>query len=110
MVYDYTNQRIIVYNASVRYAYVFSLKSKSWGMMRSDIVDNVNSYPEALAMADGAKLVDFSKPVAENITALIITRPFKMDAPNSFKTINTIIQRGMFRSTHGKENENHEQD
>ena len=100
MVYDYTNQRIIVYNASVRYAYVFSLKSKSWGMMRSDIVDNVNSYPEALAMADGAKLVDFSKPVAENITALIITRPFKMDDPNSFKTINTIIQRGMFRSTH----------
>lgn len=100
MVYDYTNQHIIVYNASVRYAYVFSLKSKSWGMMRSDIVDNVNSYPEALAMADGAKLVDFSKPVAENITALIITRPFKMDDPNSFKTINTVIQRGMFRSTH----------
>lgn len=100
MVYDYTNQHIIVYNALVRYAYVFSLKSKSWGMMRSDIVDNVNSYPEALAMADGAKLVDFSKPMAENITALIITRPFKMDDPNSFKTINTVIQRGMFRSTH----------
>ena len=100
MVYDYTNQRIIVYNASVHYAYVFSLKSKSWGMMRSDIVDNVKSYPEALAMADGAKLVNFSKPVAENITALIITRPFKIDDPNTFKTINTIIQRGMFRSTH----------
>lgn len=100
MVYDYTNQHIIVYNASVRYAYVFSLKSESWGMMRSDIVDNVNSYPEALAMADGAKLVDFSKPVAENITGLIITRPFKLGAPDLFKTINTVIQRGMFRSTH----------
>lgn len=100
MVYDYTNQRIIVYNPAVRYAYVYSLKSQTWGMMRSDIVDNVNSYPEALAMADGAKLVDFSKPVAENITALIITRPFKIDDPNMFKTINTIIQRGMFRSTH----------
>lgn len=100
MVYDYTNQHIIVYNPAVRYAYVYSLKSQTWGMMRSDIVDNVNSYPEALAMADGAKLVDFSKPVAENITALIITRPFKIDDPNTFKTINTIIQRGMFRSTH----------
>ena len=100
MVYDYTNQHLIVYNPAVRYAYVYSLKSQTWGMMRSDIVDNVNSYPEALAVADGAKLVDFSKPVAENITALIITRPFKMDDPNSFKTINTIIQRGMFRSTH----------
>lgn len=100
MVYDYTNQHLIVYNPAVRYAYVYSLKSQTWGMMRSDIVDNVNSYPEALAMADGAKLVDFSKPVAENITALIITRPFKIDDPNMFKTINTIIQRGMFRSTH----------
>ena len=100
MVYDYTNQRIIVYNPAVRYAYVYSLKSQTWGMMRSDIVANVNSYPEALAMADGAKLVDFSKPVAENITALIITRPFKLDDPNAFKTINTVIQRGMFRSTH----------
>ena len=104
MVYDYTNQHIIVYNPAVRYAYVYSLKSQTWGMMRSDIVSNVNSYPEALAMAEGAKLVDFSKTDAatdENgTTSLIITRPFKMDDPNSFKTINTIIQRGMFRSTH----------
>lgn len=100
MIYDYTYQRIIVYNAAVSYAYVYSLKSRSWGMMRSDIVDNVNSYPEALAMAQGDKLVDFSKPQAENITALIVTRPFKIDDPNAFKTINTIIQRGQFRSTH----------
>ena len=100
MVYDYTNQHIIVYNPAVRYAYVYSLKSKTWGMMRSDIVSNVNSYPEALAMADGAKLVDFSKTDAQTTTSLIITRPFKMDDPNALKTINTIIQRGMFRSTH----------
>lgn len=59
MIYDYTNQHIIVYNPAVRYAYVFSLKSKLWGMMLSDIVNNVNSYPEALAMADGNRLVDF---------------------------------------------------
>lgn len=100
MVYDYTNQHIVVYSPEVRYAYVYSLKSQKWGMMRSDIVDNVNSYPEALVMTDGAKLVDFSKSDVETTTSLIITRPFKMDDPNAFKTINTIIQRGMFRSTH----------
>lgn len=100
MLYDYTNQRIIAYNANVRYAYVFSLKSKSWGMMRSDIADNVNSYPEALAMAAGSKLVDISKPAAESVTCLVITRPFKMDGPDLFKTINTVIQRGMFRAAH----------
>ena len=100
MVYDYTNQRIIVYNPTVRYAYVYSLKSKMWGMMQSNVVENVNSYPEALAMADGAKLVDFSKTDADTTTSLVITRPFKLGDPDSFKTINTIIQRGMFRSTH----------
>lgn len=100
MVYDYTNQHIIVYNPAIRYAYVYSLKSREWGMMRSDIVDNVNSYPEALAMADGSKLVDLSKPTASNTTAFVITRPFKIDAPNIFKTISTIIQRGIFDSTH----------
>lgn len=100
MIYDYTNQRIIVYNPAVRYAYVYSMKSQTWGMMRSNIVDNVNSYPEALAMADGATLVDFSKSDAETTTSLIITRPFKIDSPDTFKTINTIIQRGVFRSTH----------
>lgn len=100
MVYDYTNQHIIVYNPNIRYAYVYSLKSQSWGMMQSDIVDNVNSYPEALAMASGAKLVDFSTSEADAIPALIITRPFKLDDPNAFKTINTIIQRGLFHSSH----------
>ena len=68
--------------------------------MRSDIVDNVNSYPEALAMADGARLVDFSKPGSEGVTGLVITRPFKIDGPDTFKTINTVIQRGMFGSSH----------
>lgn len=100
MVYDYTNQHIIVYNPAVRYAYVYSMKSKTWGMMQSNIVSNVNSYPEALAMARDGKLVDFSKSDAETTTSLLVTRPFKMDDPDAFKTINTIIQRGMFRSTH----------
>lgn len=100
MVYDYTNQHIIVYNPTVRYAYVFSLKSKLWGMMLSDIVNNVNSYPEALAMADGNRLVDFSTSSAETITALVVTRPFKIEEPDVFKTIDTIIQRGYFKPGH----------
>lgn len=104
MIYDYTHQRIIVYNSSVRYAYVFSLKSKMWGMMLSDITDNVNSYPDALAMSikiEGSSeipiLVDCSKESSEDVTALIVTRPFKFDDPNLLKTIDTIIQRGYFR-------------
>lgn len=105
MIYDYTHQHIIVYNPDVRYAYVYSLKSHLWGMMLSNIGDNVNSYPEALAMSTKVKgsetvpvLVDFTQPSADSSTGLIITRPFKMDDPNMFKTIDTIIQRGFFKS------------
>jgi hypothetical protein len=50
MLYDYTHQRIIVYNPNRRYAYVYSLKSKQWGLMQSDIKDSINSYPDALAL------------------------------------------------------------
>lgn len=103
MIYDYVNQHIIVYNPGVRYAYVFSLKSKLWGMIYSDIVNNVNSYPEALAMNSKAQLVDFSKSDDVSVAALAISRPIFIDNPDSFKTINTIIQRGMFRSNHIKQ-------
>lgn len=106
MVYDYTHQRIIVYNSRVRYAYVYSIKSKSWGMMLSDIYASVNSYPQALAMSARASggvdmpvLVDFSIS-AEPSPGLLVTRPLKLDPPNVFKTINTIIQRGMFKYDH----------
>lgn len=96
MVYDYVNQRIIVYNTNVKYAYIFSFKSRSWGMMRSDITNDVNSYPEALAM-QGTELVNVSMSDASEVTALVITRPFKIGNPDVFKTIDTIIQRGYFR-------------
>ena len=100
MIYDYTGQRILVYNPSVSYAYVYSLKSKTWGMIHSEITDNVNAYPDALAMVSGNKLVSFSTSDAEGITALIVTRPFKLGQPDVLKTIDTIIQRGYFQSSH----------
>jgi hypothetical protein len=111
IIYDYTHQLLIAYIPNVLYAFVYSLKSKSWGLMLSEISDNVNSYPEALAMStkkvttvmDGTEttstvpiLVDFTTPSAESVTALVVTRPFKMGEPNVFKTIDTIIQRGFF--------------
>ena len=93
MVYDYVHQRIIVYNPSEYYAYVYSLKSKSWGMMFSELTDSINSYPEALAMSSN-RLVDLSSTDGTFVNALLVTRPFKVGHPDLFKTINTIIQRG----------------
>lgn len=100
MIYDYTNQRIIVYNPAVSYAYVYSLKSKEWGMMRSGITESVNAYPNAMAMNEDAQLVDFSSSDAEGITALVVTRPLVLDSPNLFKTVDTVIQRGYLQKNH----------
>lgn len=100
MVFDYTHQRILVYNTGQAYAYVYSLKTQQWGMTLSDMTETVNSYPEALAMTDGANLVDFSSSTASGGAALVVTRPFKLDDPNALKTIDTIIVRGTFRKGH----------
>lgn len=109
LVYDYVNQRIIVYNPSYTYAYVYSLKSKAWSTMHSDIAYHLNSYPEALAVtryAEGSEedtvgIIDLS--ATDSSTAkfgLIVTRPFKLDLPDVYKTIRRLMQRGVFRTGH----------
>ena len=100
MIYDYPHQRIIVYNSDYKYAYVLSLKSKQWGMMHSDILDNVNSYPEAIAVTKAGKMIDFSQTDGDSLPGLLVTRPLKLDAPDILKTVNTVIQRGNFQKGH----------
>ena len=110
IIYDYTHQRIIVYNpnTSVNYAYMFSLESKKWGMIVTDIKDNINSYPEAIAINADNQAVNMSvyeegtQQAPTVVNALVMTRPLKLDAPDTLKTINTVIQRGMFRKGHVK--------
>lgn len=104
MLYDYVHQRIIVYNPSKSYAYIYSLKSKQWGMMDSNIKYGINSYPECLAVDGANKIVNLSavpEPTAgqaiPSVNGLVITRPLKLEAPDILKTIDTIIQRGQFR-------------
>lgn len=107
MLYDYTQQRIIVYNPNQKYAYIYSLKSKQWGMMEASIVSSVNSYPYAYAMVknDDGKIIvvdysseDFTSPVK----GVVVTRPLKLDAPDILKTVNAVIQRGYFKTGHIK--------
>lgn len=97
IVNDYTNQRVIIYNPDVRYAYVFSRLSSAWGMMQSDSRINVNSYPEAQTIDEDGNLLDFGQTGASKVSVLIVTRPFAMGEPDFFKTITSIIQRGFVR-------------
>lgn len=101
MVYDYTNQRIIIFRPDITYAYVYSMKSKMWGMMECDLKSAVNSYPDAYAVTNDGKLVNLSVPDLDNPPrAILVTRPLKLDAPDIYKTIDTVIQRGGFRRGH----------
>lgn len=104
MLYDDTSRRIIIFNPAHRYAYIYSLDMKRWGMMRSRIARSINSYPEALAMTMDGVLVDYSKRIgneAENgaskNTQVLMTRPLKLGYPDVLKTIDTVIQRGYFK-------------
>lgn len=99
-VYDYIRQRIIVYNPSYGYAYVYSIKGKSWGMVQSDLASTVNSYPDALAMDGDGNLVDFSLSDAKGVNGLVVTRPMKFSVGDAYKTVDTIVQRGYFQHGH----------
>lgn len=94
MVYDYTNQQVIVSNPAYEQALVLSLKSGQWAHMGMKIDRAVPSHPNALAMMKNT-LVDFSTRLDEKVNVSLITRPFKLDAPDIHKTIRQIIQRGV---------------
>jgi hypothetical protein len=96
MVYDYTHQRIILYNKECSYAYVFSLESKAWGMMASNIADKINSYPDAIVVTKDGKLLNLSKESEDKMKGFMVSRALKLDGADVLKTINTIVQRGDF--------------
>lgn len=99
MIFDYIHQRIIIFNPSAFYCYVFSLKSNLWGMYFTGgiiIKHRINSYTDALAMK-GNDVVDFSQPKTDTQQILVVSNPINLDSPDFLKTIRTIAQRGFFK-------------
>lgn len=98
MVFDYIHQRLIVFNPSWFYSYVYSLKSNLWGMYHKQklIKRSINSYTDALAVI-GNNVVDFSQPGTDNQQILVVSNPINLDSPDFLKTIRTIAQRGFFK-------------
>lgn len=101
MLYQYSAQRIILFNPAAPYAYIYSLKSKQWGMMRSSINRALNAWPEAVAVTNDGTLLDFSRESSpESVDFVLVTRPLKLGAPDDLKTINTVVQHGDFQHGH----------
>lgn len=108
--YDYPHGRLIVYNPNHDYSYVMEAASGMWSVMTQKFHSNLNVYEECLMVKEETEKVNeetttkynvynySTDNVVENQHAYLITRPFKLGYPDVHKTIQSIIQRGVFCS------------
>ena len=104
MIYDYYDNRIIVFNTNQAYAYVYSLKSKMWGTMKNVFNKRVNIYPESYATNKEGKILNvYVEEPYSNTPYFLCSRPLTISDKEVYKTIFTCIARGYFRKgTNGK--------
>lgn len=102
--FDYPNNQILLCSSCIcrdgldSFAFVYSLSSKTWSVAKFGFISKLNSYPDCLVNSTGA-LLDISNRT-DPLPGIILTRPLKLDAPDTLKTIDTIIQRGNFKKGH----------
>ena len=105
--YDYQGKRIICFNETKKYQYVYKLDTQTWHKLyHSDAMRAIrplNSYPRCEVMATTVsgmtKIIDYStsldgtkKQLPEK--GVIVTRPFDLQEPDVLKTITDIRVRG----------------
>lgn len=105
MIYDYYDSRIIVFNPSYGYAYVYSLKSNLWGTMVNVFAKRVNSYPESYAINGAGKIVNvYVEEPSDNIPFFFCTRPLTLGQGDSHKTMFDCLIRGYWTCDSSKSN------
>lgn len=98
MIYDYYNNRIIVFNPNQAYAYVYSLKSKMWGAMKNVFNKRVNIYPESYATNKEGRILNvYVEEPFSSTPYFLCSRPLTISDKEVYKTIFTCIARGYFR-------------
>lgn len=103
MIYDYYNNRIIVFNPNQAYAYVYSLKSKMWGAMKNVFNKRVNIYPESYATNKEGKILNvYVEEPSSNTPYFLCSRPLCLSNKDIHKTMFSCIARGYFRNGTGK--------
>lgn len=112
MIYDYTHRRLFFSNPEKSasdgrvypYSYVYDIVSGQWSFVSVVIASTTNSYPEAICILSDKGVVDFcQEDTASPIHCAALTRPMKFGLPDRFKTVRTIIQRGIFPTGEGNE-------
>ena len=107
--YDYPHGRLLVYNPNYNYTYVMEASSGMWSVMAKGFYSNLNVYEQCLMVTkevvkhedgtteDQYKVWNYSTDdVVEGQRAYLITRPFKLGEPDVHKSLQGVIQRGVF--------------
>ena len=97
LAYDYTNQRLIVYNKNCNYYYIYNIASPGWGCAQMNIISAVNDYPKTWANCDN-RLGYVAELTAKHndettLCAYFCSRAIKLDSPDVLKTITDLILR-----------------
>lgn len=97
--YDYPNSRLFLINKAKSYAYVYSLESRSWGTISSSFMNVVTDYPNSYVQKKDGEIINISSKenfdIDSRVKYAILSRPVKLDG-DMYKTLNTVINRGMF--------------
>ncbi len=93
--YSYPLKRIIIFNPSYPYSYIYSMESKRWGMAVSNLHSVVNAYPDTFANGKDGNLYDISRSEEDSVSVFLLSRPISFGEPDILKTVRTMIQRGV---------------
>lgn len=103
--FDANHGRLIAFNPAYDYSYIMDAKTNNWSVFYKGF-DSVLNIPEQCLLVrketndDGKteyNVYDYSSDEVVDIQkSYFITRPFKLDMPDVHKSIQSIIQRGVF--------------
>lgn len=104
MAYDYPNSRIVLFRQDMSYAYVYSLNSRSWATISADYNHVVTDYPNVYMQGNKNQVYDLFDKIeydsGKEAKTIIVTRPMKFGNAE-YKSINTIINRGILKKGRG---------
>ena len=104
MAYDYLNGRLVVYNPTKSWHYIFDTKSKAWLIDKGTWDYTVHNWPFEM-VARGGKLYTFGTDAATEtigqetrpVLNYFVTRPFRL-AENNMTTIRQAILHGVYNT------------
>lgn len=108
IVFDYVNQRLIVFNGEYDYYYIYDIANKLWTNSKADsnLTSTINAYPEAYAVNSNGAIVNLSTigeiGNEEISNGWIITRPISLGDSNQYKIIDYVRQNGVFSHQRNK--------